>query len=98
MSGLNSAILRTLAECSVLVRLRVAIALLQLPHQSFVPPERNQRGLCFRYAPNSMLRVRPTLSSGGSLTAMLNLAEKLQPDIPTLAASEATFQAAFAFC
>ena len=44
-----------------------------------------------------MLRVRPTLSSGGSLTAMLNLAEKLQPDIPTLAASEATFQAAFAF-
>jgi len=52
----------------------------------------------FDYAPNSMLRVRPTLSSGGSLTAMLNLAEKLQPDIPTLAASEATFQAAFAFC
>jgi hypothetical protein len=46
------------------------------------------------YAPNSMLRVRPTLSSGGSLTAML----KLQPDIPTLAASEATFQAALAFC
>jgi len=44
-----------------------------------------------------MLRVRPTLSTVGSLTAMLNL-EKLQRDIPTLAASEATYQAAFAFC
>ena len=91
MSGLNSAILRTLAECSVLVRLRVAIALLRsrLIESDHMPPERNQRGFCFHYAPNSMLRVRPTLSSGGSLTAMLNLVEKLQPDIPTLAASEA---------
>ena len=97
MSGLNSAILRTLAECSVLVRLRVAIALLQLPHQSFVPPERNQRGLCFRLR-TELDAAGPTLIGGGSLTAMLNLAEKLQPDIPTLAASEATFQAAFAFC
>ena len=78
----------------MLVRLRVAIALLQPPHRSFVPPERNQRGLCFRLG----TELDAAGQAGGSLTAMLNLAEKLQPDIPTLAASEATFQAAFAFC
>ena len=82
------------------VRLRVAIALLRscrLIESDHMPPKRNQRGLCFRLR-SALDAAGPTLSSGGSLTAMLNLAEKLQPDIPTLAASEATFQAAFAFC
>jgi len=96
VSGLNSAILRTLAERSVLVRLGLrSLSSNYLTDRSCRLSAIKED--CFRLR-SELDAGGPTLSSGGSLTAMLNLAEKLQPDIPTLAASEATFQAAFAFC
>jgi len=54
VSGLNSAILRTLAECSVLVRLRVAIARLRSCRLSAVKEDS-----AFDYAAHSMLRGQP---------------------------------------